>query len=174
MSLLVIAYPNIEPICFEWIQKQRSRYDQYLFQIVNPHFTIVFPVNDVTEPEFSQIVESCSNGIKRIEFEIKQVVAHEDLLTGKFLQFLIPEMGNDEIVQLHDQLYSGELKRHLRKDIPYIPHITIGSHDDMKACRQAVAQINATNFQIHGTIDTLNIVAFENNKITPVKTVVLQ
>jgi 2'-5' RNA ligase len=36
------------------------------------------------------------------------------------------EEGYDEIITLHDQLYSGSLEKYLRTDLPFEPHIALG------------------------------------------------
>jgi 2'-5' RNA ligase len=173
MPLLVVAYPKLDPNQFEWIQSHRMKYDTYLFHIIDPHFTIVFPVINKTEYEFIQTVENCASGINKIEFEIKKAALHADPLTGKFLQFLVPEKGYSEIVNIHDKIYAGELKNNLRTDLPFIPHITIGNHDERSSCSLAVEQINSLNLKISGAIDALTIIDFDKDRITPIKTILL-
>jgi 2'-5' RNA ligase len=34
--------------------------------------------------------------------------------------------GRDNVIRLHDELYSGLMKPHLREDLPFEPHIAIG------------------------------------------------
>lgn len=174
MSLLVLAFPKLNSIDFEWIQSHRAIHDQYLFQVVDPHFTIVFPIEGKPEPEFLKAVENCSGVFKKIEFEINKAIMHEDPMTGKFLEFLVPEKGNPEIVKLHDMFYAGGFKNYLRADLPFIPHITIGNYENFDECSHSVNQVNALNLQIPGSIDELKIVSFEKNKIIPVKTIRLE
>ena len=52
----------------------------------------------------------------------------------------------DAIIALHDKLYGGVLKTHLRDDISYQPHVTLGrvagnpSHADFPAMQQIAAR----------------------------------
>jgi len=48
-----------------------------------------------------------------------------DALTGAHCVFLVADEGANEIVALHDALYTGPLASELRTDVPYIPHVTI-------------------------------------------------
>ena len=71
MSLLVLAFPVLDPKDFDWIQSLRKKNDK-LSEIIAPHFTIVFAVDDITEDEFIKEIEARSKNIPKIEFEIKQ------------------------------------------------------------------------------------------------------
>ena len=52
MSLLVVAYPEFLNKDFEWIQNIRSKYDVRYYNVVNPHFTLVFPAQGFKQTEF--------------------------------------------------------------------------------------------------------------------------
>src|ERR1044071_10094684 len=104
MSLLVLAFPVLDPKDFDWIQSLRKKNDK-LSEIIAPHFTIVFAVDDITEDEFIKEIEARSKNIPKIEFEIKKAIVHKDEFRDFHHEFLIPEKGYDEIVTLHDRLY---------------------------------------------------------------------
>lgn len=40
MSLLVLAYPQLEMKDYEWIQSFRAKHDERYFKVVEPNFTI--------------------------------------------------------------------------------------------------------------------------------------
>ena len=44
MAYLVLAYPELTSESFDRIQSYRKDNDELFFNVVNPHFTIVFPV----------------------------------------------------------------------------------------------------------------------------------
>ena len=46
MSLLVLSYPEIEKKHYDWIQTLRKDNDELYYNVVEPHFTIVFPVSN--------------------------------------------------------------------------------------------------------------------------------
>ncbi len=47
--------------------------------------------------------------------------------------FLTLEEGREEIIKLHDILYTGMLEQFLRKDIEFIPHVGLGQFVDKNA-----------------------------------------
>lgn len=49
---------------------------------------------------------------------------------------LVQDEGFSEVVRLHDKLYTVILALELRLDIPFYPHIGIGSSTDVLACKR--------------------------------------
>lgn len=98
----------------------RKKYDPN-WRIISPHMTIVFPLIDVSEDELSRLVKDVADNTKSFPLHLKGLTKSSD----DYL-FLLAKEGNEEIVKLHDKLYSGVLTPYLRKDIPFIPHITLG------------------------------------------------
>jgi len=169
MSLLVLAFPVIDAKDIEWIQSWRKKNDKLFYEIVEPHFTIVFAVDDKTEEGFIKEIEEQSKGIRKIEFEIKKAIVHKDEFKEYYHEFLVPEKGYGEIVALHDKLYAGNLVPHLRRDIEYIPHIGIGNSKDKMKCEWDVDDINAQRLFIKGSIETLTILEYANDEAERIK-----
>ncbi len=46
MALLVVAYPELSKSDYDRIQAFRQMHDPLYYDVVEPHFTIVFPVLD--------------------------------------------------------------------------------------------------------------------------------
>jgi 2'-5' RNA ligase len=69
----------------------------------------------------------------------------------------VPDEGFSQIVRLHDQLYGSILAPHLRLDLPFIPHITVGYTTDGEACHLAAKAINAEKIEFAGRIDRLTL-----------------
>jgi 2'-5' RNA ligase len=51
--------------------------------------------------------------------------------------------GNDELIKIHDRLYTGILREYLVRDISYIPHITVGSLKNKEDFSKAVDKLQA-------------------------------
>jgi 2'-5' RNA ligase len=49
-------------------------------------------------------------------------------VTGMLDQYLFVNVkrGNDELIELHDRLYSGPLREHLSAAFTFVPHVTVG------------------------------------------------
>lgn len=164
MAYLVIAYPDLSSHHFTQLQSYRQKNDD-LFTIIEPHFTFVFPMNDIYKVDFVNEIKAKSKAFKKIDFAIRCATVHKDSFSEHFYTFLVPDEGYSSMVKLHDKLYSGNLKDNLRLDIAFVPHIRIGNSIDKNLCKQMVNDWNHTDFLISGTISKLTIVKFENNVV---------
>lgn len=173
MSLLVLGYPTISQEDFNRIQKVRATYDRVHYELVGPHFTIVFAVDNMEQKEFIQHVKQKARGFKKIAFVLRCAVIVKDAFSDYFYVFLVPDEGFSEIVKLHDRLYTDQLVSELRLDIPFIPHIIVGNSTDPQACKKLADQINQKSFAIKGSIEKLDVVNFDGKKIETIKEIEL-
>ncbi|MFH1198168.1 MAG: 2'-5' RNA ligase family protein [bacterium] len=173
MSLLTIAYPKLNDEDFLWIQNYREKNDELYFNLVAPHFTIVFPVFDFSSDAFVEEIEAMSKGINQIYFEIKCATINKDSFIPYYHEFLVPDKGFSDIVKLHDKLYSEKLFSNLRMEIDFIPHIGIGNSKEVHVSKKRVDDLNKTGICISGQITHLDIVFYENNKIEIIKRISL-
>ena len=157
MSLLVLAYPEIEKKDYDWIQKIRAKHDERYFNIVRPHFTLVFPVSNISEKILTEHVKSVIKAFKEFYFVFRCAQIVKDSL----------------FIKLHDALYTGPLEQELRMDIPFIPHLGIANNPDPYYCKRIADQINKDNPEIVGAVTKLDIVSFENDTITTLKQIPL-
>lgn len=173
MSLLVLAYPKTSRKDYDWVQQFRKLYDDN-YKIVEPHFTIIFPVSDIPLKTFVGEIREKTQHERVIPFSIDRTIAYGDILHDHWHIFLIPGKGYRPIVELHDQLYSGTLKRNLQNDIPYIPHLTIGTLKEAAKCKELSEQINSNLRRFSGMINQLDIISFQDNRIKTMDTIVLK
>jgi len=173
MSLLVIAYPEFEKKDYSWIQSFRKEHDERYFNVVEPHFTIVFPVSNIDINILSTHVTSVVKKFKEFYFVLRCAQIVKDSFSDYTDVFLIPEEGYRIFVKLHDALYSGPLKNELRLDIPFIPHVGIANNINAYQCKTLADQINHLNIEIVGAISKLDIVSYENNTVATLKKIIL-
>jgi hypothetical protein len=173
MPYLVLAYPTISDNDFEFIQNHRKVNDPSYFRVVGPHFTLVFSTSDFPEHEFIEETTRQAEKVKRIDFKIKRATVSQDCSKGLYHEFLVPDEGYNDIVRLHDRLYSGEFFKTLRFDIDFIPHIGIGSSEDALACKKNVDYLNSQSLLIEGSIQALDIVKYDRGKIKSIKKIEL-
>jgi len=166
MAYLVLAYPELRHEDFELIQDYRKNNDELYFKIVNPHFTIVFPVFDVSQDEFINEIKQNSKDINKFDFTIRCATINKDAFNDYFHAFLVPDEGYSKFVKLHDVLYSDKLKGNLRLDLDFVPHIGIGNSKNKFSCKEMVDEWNRKEFSISGKIKYLTIVNFENDTVT--------
>ena len=163
MAYLVVAYPQLTNDHYVQIQDFRKAHDQLYFNVIEPHFTIVFPVFDMARHEFVDEVRARSVGMTGFDFVIRCATVNKDAFNEYYHSFLVPDEGYSRIVKLHDSLYSEKLSDHLRLDIDFIPHIGIGNSKDPHACKKMTDLWHENEFAIHGRISMLAIVQYENN-----------
>lgn len=173
MSLLVLAYPEIEKKDFNWIQSFRAKHDERYFNVVDPHFTMVFPLFSVSEKELINHVQKTAKKFNEFFFVIRCAQIVKDSFSDYTDVFLIPEEGYRIFVKLHDALYTDLLEKELRLDIPFIPHLGIANSLDPLKCKKLADEINSKNIEIVGAVSKLSIVSYENDKVELLKEVFL-
>ena len=108
MSLLVLSYPEISQEDFNWIQKIRAEHDILHYKIVDPHFTIVFAVDDINRNEFIDHVKEQTQGFKKITFILRNAVVNKDSFSEYTYVFLVPDESRSFRVTLTFMLKSRE------------------------------------------------------------------
>src|SRR4051812_10111944 len=108
MTFLVIAYPELNADDLKLIQHFRREYDHIKYRIIDPHFTLVFPVADINENEFIEEVKKRAANLRKFNFNLRESTLHKDPLSDNFNIFLIPDEGFDDLVKIHEELYCGK------------------------------------------------------------------
>jgi hypothetical protein len=173
MALLVLAYPRITQRDYKWIQAVRAESDEMYYEVVDPHFTIVFPVEGVDDDRFIEHVQRRAAGFSSFDFVLRCAVLANDAFKECTHVFLVPDEGHSDIVKLHDVLYTGPLAAELRLDIPFVPHVGIGNSADPQACKRLADELNRQDFEIAGTVDRLDVVRYETDTVETLVRVVL-
>lgn len=164
-AFLVLAVPRLSEKDASWIDDFRKEHDKLFYGIVDPHFTIVFPTFGIGLNDFVAEVKKQAIGFKSFKFRIRCALINNDRLSEYCHVFLSPDEGNSDIVKLHDQQYSGILRKTQRLDIDYYSHIVIGSYTDRNKCKELTDSINRQNIDIAGSIDSLDIIQYGNRKV---------
>jgi len=173
MALLVLAYPRLSQSDYQWIQSVRAKNDELYYNVVEPHFTIVFPVFKFDESRFIEHVRHQAGGFPAFNFVLRCAVLNNDAFNEYTHVFLVPDEGYSNIVKLHDSLYTGPLAPELRLDIPFIPHIGIGNAVNPQHCKQLADDLNKQNFEIAGFVEQLDVVRYEDDTVETIAQVAL-
>lgn len=174
LSNLVLAYPEIKSEDYEWIQLIRKKYDDYYFNVVEPHFTIVFPVFNSSVRLLSQHIRKISEATHSIKFNLRSTTIVKDSFSDVTNVFLVPDIGNSEIIKLHDKLYTDILRKELRLDIPFIPHIAIAGSNIAEEAKELSDKINEEVFEITGEIKKLDLIEYEHPMVKTLEVFALQ
>lgn len=165
MALCVVAYPILKAVDRDWIQAIRRQSDPQ-HGIIDPHFTLVFPTDQVDRESVESHLQACIWRSIQFRFVLRSALAVKDANGTQSHLFLVPDEGFSNLVRLHDRLYSGPLKAALNLQIPFIPHITAGAFDNVEDCKHAADILNQRLFTIEGTIEQVTLLSIGPDGIT--------
>lgn len=158
----VILFPKFNSL--NTINSIRKKYDP-LVKCIPPHISIVFPFDsNISTNELKEHVKDSLKGIKKFNIQLKDITG--DFRDG-FL-FLNVKKGNDNIIELHDKLYSGILQNFLFNKITYCPHLTVGRLQEQKEFDNAINELSCFSENFETVIDKIfveNIDIDENSII---------
>ena len=163
MPLLAVAYPRLTSKNSEWLEAYRAEHDEQFGKFVKAHFTLVFSVEGMEVQIFTQHVHKKVAKGKPVPFRLESVRLAKDAFSNYWQVYLVPSVGYLQLKGLHDALYTGILASHLRKDIPYVPHITVGSSRSKETCEQLAAKLEASSVKIDGIINAVTVVTFHED-----------
>ncbi len=125
------------------INELRDEYDPYK-NLIDVHITIVFPVQ-VDQDALVRHIENVLSGWKPFHIHLNGLVLSFD----RWL-FLTVQDGNDQLVKLFEELYSGILSPHRRHDIEFIPHIGLGYFGtaEYDLTGQSVAPLDEARYKV--------------------------
>jgi 2'-5' RNA ligase len=129
----ITIFPEFHNI--DVIQKLREKYDP-LFELIPPHITLVFPfTSDMTTTQLREHMEKVLTEEKVFSIRLQGVTG----AGGEYL-FLNVKEGNDDLIRIHDRLYSGVLNKFFYREVSYIPHLTVGRLGDKQSFEHALKE----------------------------------
>lgn len=173
MALVVVAYPDITQESRDWIDAIRARHDELYYRVIEPHFALLFPVHNIPAEDLVQHVRTHCSEFDVIHFELRCAICISDAFSDYIHVFLVPDTGFASVARLHDALYTGILAHELRLDIPFIPHIGVANSREPAKTKKLVDELNATPFSIQGTISTLDVASYTDNRVATIERVSL-
>jgi len=163
MYYFLAHFPKID---FSQINEIRKKYDPN-YGLIDPHITLVFPVDaSIGEENLLIHIEDVVKNWKPFPISLSGLEKSWD----DYLYVPVQE-GRNQIISLHDNLYSGILAPFWRKDIPYTPHTTLGVFSDIKttsdkerALEDATIMARSINLNAHSTFDSVALVQRQNKE----------
>jgi hypothetical protein len=169
-SLEVIARPHFDKAELAWLTDIRSR---RAGSRGAPYFTLVFAAVEMTPDAFTEAIRAHAKGVHAIRFRLRSALVVPEPTVRRFHVFLIPDEGFGAILKLHDALHAGPIKPALRRDSPYLPHITVATSPDYEAARNLATALNNRGLDIAGHIDALEVERRTGEVVRPVAQVPL-
>ena len=129
----VAWFPGFEGI--DRIEAFRRRHDP-ASHLIAPHLSLVFPFPTAhSRLQVETHVQRVASRWPVIPVAFRRVRAH----ANEFL-FLTASRGAASITAFHDKLYTRSLQPHLRRDLPYEPHITLARYASLDLLDAALAE----------------------------------
>ncbi len=147
MQRSILLFPEFSN--HEVIGEIRNRYDP-LASSIGPHITLVFPfVCDLT-------TEALAGHMQKAMISAKPFLLRFEGFSGDdrdgFL-FLNVKRGNDDVIALHDRLYTDVLAPFLYRKLPYFPHLTVGRLRESAAFDRALEGLAGLHDSFETVID---------------------
>jgi 2'-5' RNA ligase len=174
MGHVVLAYPQFTDKELAWIEAIRTTLDPQA-ELIAPHVTLVFPIAEYQIAVHEVILHTRAVALDTPPFvlNLRCALVMPDIVGSGAHLFLVPDEGMSHFVKIHDQLYRGPLAPYLRLDIPFIPHITVGTGPDAAALYQVAQELNESAFAPRALIDRLTVVHHTPSTVTTVEEVTL-
>ena len=163
MALLIVAPLEAAAPDARRIEAIRRRHDPH-HALIPAHVTLVFGFDAVDAVVAARHLAQIAAAQGAIALRLSSFVAVRDGSGAQSHVFLIPDQGRAEIEDLHDRLYAGPLEGQLRRDIPYIPHVTVAAldhHDEAEDLARALGRIGAP-----GRLPALELIDFDGRTVT--------
>lgn len=164
----VAWFPGFEGI--ERIEAFRKRHDP-MSGVVAAHLSFVFAFPSANSRlQVETHVQRVVSRWPPIPVTFRRVRIH----ANEFL-FLVAARGAASIAALHDRLYTRSFQPHLRRDLPYEPHITLARYADLARLEVALAEAEEElGGQFADVIREVTLLGVEGNgNITALKTFAL-
>lgn len=139
----ILIFPKFKNI--NKIQELRNKYDP-LANLIAPHITIAFPFSDNISNE--ELIKKLTNLLKN--FRSFTIVFKGISLSEDNYIFLNCMKGDQEIIELHNEIYKQILTSHLKKSIKYIPHITLGK-------ASSIQELDSFDYEFKTVVDEISI-----------------
>lgn len=150
----IVLFPKLAQI--ECIQQIRQAYDP-LASLIPPHITLVFPFESaISTEDLSVHMSSVARQFHPFPLSLQGITGH----TNEYL-FLNVKEGNDRLIALHDQLYTGVLAPYLTVQETYFPHLTIGRLSNTSTFAEALSQVQSMIFSFETEVHEVSAYRIE-------------
>ena len=159
------AFPGIDRV-----EAFRQRHDP-MAALIPAHLTLVFPFpTALTRLQIETHVQRVVSRWPPVPVAFRRVRTE----ANEFV-FLMAQRGAASIKGLHDRLYTRSLAPHLRRDLPYEPHITLARQGDYQRLQEALAEAEEEfGGELEDVLRAVQVLAVApNGKITPLSTFAL-
>lgn len=148
-----------------FIDDIRLKYDP-LANLIVPHITLVFPFeSDISIEALAEHLRKSTANFKPFRIVMTGITGAE----GEYL-FLNVKSGNDQVIELHDKLYTGLLKQYLFRAMTYTPHLTVGRIKDKQKFELALRETEDCNHVFESMVHEIVVESVDAREHSVVET----
>ena len=147
----------------------RKKHDRLYYGVVDPHVTLVFPLEGVAPTTLIEHVQNQAQSTVSFAVVFRCAILGDPDFMDHAHAFLVPDEGFSDIVRLHDRLYTGPLTDFLRLDLPFLPHLAVANTHQPRDCKAIVDVLNAENFEVRGRIEQLDVVEYDGETVQTIE-----
>jgi len=156
MRRAVVAYPILAEHDRQWMEGVRARHDPSAGRIA-AHFTLVFPT-EVAEAPLVARVRNALQSRASIPVAPRRAGAFPNVIDNSACVVLLVDEGRAELMAVHDTLYDGILAARRRRDIPFVPHVTVGVRPHLGECERIASQRSAEPRIVRALLNSVAVI----------------
>jgi 2'-5' RNA ligase len=152
----IVIFPRFDEL--QVIQQLRRQFDP-LADAIEPHITLVFPFeSDHPGADLQACIRQAVQGFGAFPVTLHGITGAD----SEYL-FLNVKRGNDQLIELHERLYSGVLAVHLSVEQTFIPHLTVGRLGNEAAFLEALKETRKVGGVFQTLIDEVVVYRLDGN-----------
>ena len=160
-KLYTVAFPSLTAASARFLAQIRAQHDRQA-SLLGPHFTLLFGCDAVDEATYVEHVRTVAAATAAFHVHCEDTLPDSDETCGYV--YLVPDQGRAAVEALHAALYTGPMAPHLRKDLAYIAHITIGPCASRAEAEALSDELAAGGIDIAGGVDALVVGCVEHGR----------
>lgn len=152
----IMIFPKFENE--QIIQTLRADYDP-LYRHVSPHLTLVFPFeSEISLESLKEHLQLMTIGLKPFQLAMKGV----EPSAGGYLFLKVIE-GEEQVMLLHERLYTGILKEFKSTMFTFQPHLTVGRILDTELFTAACEKCSGVNDEFRTIVSQISVEIIDEN-----------
>jgi 2'-5' RNA ligase len=153
----VAWFPKFEGL--DRIEAFRAKHDPAA-AVIAAHLTLVFPFPTAhSRLQVETHVQRVASKWPPVPVAFRRVRMH----ANEYI-FLVPSLGAASVTGLHDKLYTRSFAPHLRRDLPYEPHITLARYASLASLESAFEEAEEIfGGEFSGVIRDLTLLSVESD-----------
>ena len=170
----MLMYPEFAPEVRAWIDRYRTIYEPARAKMVAPHVTLVFGVKQIAEPMLVELCENVARQQDAFDVSFEKVRFERDALDGMIKGYLEIGAGARQVRGLHHALYQGPHANEYRRDIAFVPHMTVATVGNETECEVAMKQADSIAMPVFGRMAAISVVRLSDGKVSEIAEIKLK